>query len=80
MISTTKRPVPLKHFLYTGNSSKTSNELFQIIDINGNKILTNGYKKAVDAKNQRSKKSKDAYGSKGIRYNVTPNEVRIVKT
>ena len=75
MISTTKRPVPLKHFLYTGNNSKTSNELFQIIDID-NKMLTNGYKKAVDAKNQRSKKSKDSYGSKGTRHNATPNEVR----
>ena len=75
VISTTKRPVPLKHFLYTGNNSKTSNELFQIIDID-NKMLTNGYKKAVDAKNQRSKKSKDSYGSKGTRHNVTPNEVR----
>ena len=32
MVSTTKRPVPLEHFLYTGNSNKTSDELFLLID------------------------------------------------
>ena len=32
VVSTTKRPVPLEHHLYTGNSNKTSNELFMIVD------------------------------------------------
>ena len=32
VISTKKRPVPLEHFLYTGNSQKTSSELFLLID------------------------------------------------
>ena len=32
VISTLKRPVPLEHYLYTGNSNKTSNELFMIVD------------------------------------------------
>jgi superfamily II RNA helicase len=27
-----KRPVPLEHFLYTGNSTSTNKELFMIID------------------------------------------------
>lgn len=31
VISTCKRPVPLKHFLYTGNSKQTSNQLFEIV-------------------------------------------------
>ena len=41
VISTTKRPVPLEHFLYTGNSNKTSNELFLLLDANGS-FLTAG--------------------------------------
>ena len=36
VISTKKRPIPLEHFLYTGNSSKTSNELFLLIDAQEN--------------------------------------------
>ena len=32
VVSTQKRPVPLEHYLYTGNSTKTSNELFMIVD------------------------------------------------
>ena len=35
VISTVKRPVPLEHFLYTGNSTKTSNELFLLVDAKG---------------------------------------------
>ena len=35
-MSTKKRPVPLEHFLYTGNSNKTTNELYLLIDSNGN--------------------------------------------
>lgn len=63
MISTPKRPVPLQHFLYTGNSNKTSNELFMIVDADG-KFLTRGYEAAVAAKKAREGKGKDAYGSK----------------
>ena len=42
VVSTTKRPVPLEHFLYTGNSAKTSNELFLLMDADKN-FLTEGY-------------------------------------
>ncbi len=31
VISTLKRPVPLKHYLYTGNSKQTNDELFEIV-------------------------------------------------
>lgn len=34
-MSTKKRPVPLEHFLYTGNSAKTSNEFYLLIDSAG---------------------------------------------
>ena len=63
VISTPKRPVPLEHFLYTGNSNKTSNELFLIVDANS-KFLTRGYEAAVAAKKEREGKGKDAFGSK----------------
>ncbi|XP_078343350.1 superkiller complex protein 2-like [Oculina patagonica] len=63
VISTPKRPVPLQHFLYTGNSNKTSNELFMLVDANS-KFLTRGYEAAVAAKKEREGKGKDAYGSK----------------
>ncbi|KAL0165513.1 hypothetical protein M9458_037357, partial [Cirrhinus mrigala] len=41
VISTIKRPVPLEHYLYTGNSTKTQKELFLLLDSTGN-FLTKG--------------------------------------
>lgn len=41
VISTVKRPVPLEHYLYTGNSTKTMKELFLLVDSSGN-FLTKG--------------------------------------
>lgn len=73
VISTSKRPVPLEYFLYTGNSPKTANEMFAIVDSRG-KFLPAGHKQAVEAKSKRSK-PKDNYGSKGVRQNTNPNEV-----
>lgn len=32
VISTHKRPVPLEHFLYTGNSAKSAKQCFKIVD------------------------------------------------
>ncbi|KAK6195918.1 hypothetical protein SNE40_001245 [Patella caerulea] len=63
VISTQKRPVPLEHYLYTGNSNKTSNELFLLIDDKGN-FLTNGYKKALEAKKERASKRSQNFGAK----------------
>lgn len=31
-----KRPVPLEHYLYTGNSNKTQKEMFLLVDAAGN--------------------------------------------
>jgi antiviral helicase SKI2 len=36
VMSTKKRPVPLEHYLYTGNSNKTTNEFYLLIDSNEN--------------------------------------------
>ncbi|XP_071097227.1 superkiller complex protein 2-like [Haliotis cracherodii] len=66
VISTLKRPVPLEHFLYTGNSNKTSNELFLIVDSKG-QFVTQGYNKSVEAKKERASKSSQSFGPKGTR-------------
>lgn len=66
VISTTKRPVPLEHYLFTGNSNKTNNELFMIVDHKGS-FITQGYQKAVDAKKDRASKSSQSFGAKGPR-------------
>lgn len=42
-----KRPVPLEHYLYTGNSSKTQREMFLLVDAAGN-FLNKAYLLAFD--------------------------------
>uniref|UniRef100_UPI00398EBB74 superkiller complex protein 2-like n=1 Tax=Pristiophorus japonicus TaxID=55135 RepID=UPI00398EBB74 len=63
VISTMKRPVPLEHHLYTGNSQKTQNELFLLLDAHGT-FLTKGYYAAVDAKKERASKHSQSFGAK----------------
>lgn len=65
-MQTKKRPVPLEHYLYTGNSNKTSDELFRILDQKG-KFIIEGYRAAVQAKKERASKADENYGPKGIR-------------
>uniref|UniRef100_UPI00358F66F8 superkiller complex protein 2 isoform X2 n=1 Tax=Myxine glutinosa TaxID=7769 RepID=UPI00358F66F8 len=63
VISTQKRPIPLEHHLYTGNSTKTQNELFQLLDSSGN-FLTKGYYAAVEAKKERMSKRAQTFGAR----------------
>ena len=63
VINTAKRPVPLEHFLYTGNSTKTSGEMFKLVDAKGT-MLTTGYKKAMAAKSSRQSDKDKSYGAK----------------
>ncbi|ULT95328.1 hypothetical protein L3Y34_004213 [Caenorhabditis briggsae] len=63
VISTDKRPVPLEHFLYTGQDGKTQRDLFKIIDRDGQFILK-GYNDAKDSKTKSNEKEK-AGGSGG---------------
>ncbi|XP_055896682.1 SKI2 subunit of superkiller complex protein-like [Biomphalaria glabrata] len=72
VVSTLKRPVPLEHYLYTGNSIKTCNELFLLIDSKGS-FLTTGYNKALEAKKERASKSSQSFGAKGTR-SAPPNQ------
>ncbi|CAM5105330.1 unnamed protein product [Natator depressus] len=63
VISTLRRPVPLEHHLYTGNSHKTQHELFLLLDARGT-FLTKGYYAAVEAKKERSSKHAQTFGAK----------------
>uniref|UniRef100_A0A8C5MUA5 SKI2 subunit of superkiller complex n=1 Tax=Leptobrachium leishanense TaxID=445787 RepID=A0A8C5MUA5_9ANUR len=63
VISTTRRPVPLEHFLYTGNSQKTQNQFFLLQDASG-AFQTKGYYAAVDAKKERSSKYSQTFGAR----------------
>ncbi|XP_044161836.1 helicase SKI2W [Bufo gargarizans] len=63
VISTTKRPVPLEHFLYTGNSQKTLNQFFLLLDATGT-FQTKGYYAAVEAKKERSSKYSQTFGAR----------------
>uniref|UniRef100_A0A1I7UCT4 Helicase SKI2W n=1 Tax=Caenorhabditis tropicalis TaxID=1561998 RepID=A0A1I7UCT4_9PELO len=57
VISTDRRPVPLEHFLYTGQDGKTQKDLFKIIDRNGQFILK-GYNDSKDSKAKIYEKDK----------------------
>ncbi|XP_035476382.1 helicase SKI2W [Scophthalmus maximus] len=77
VISTMKRPVPLEHHLYTGNSTKTQKEMFLLLDAAGN-FLTKGYYAAVDAKKERTSKHAQSFGSKNTSQNTTASQDRSV--
>ncbi|RVE67202.1 hypothetical protein OJAV_G00114450 [Oryzias javanicus] len=77
VISTTKRPVPLEHHLYTGNSTKTQKEMFLLVDAAGN-FLTKGYYAAVDAKKERTSKHAQTFGAKNTSQNTTASQDRSV--
>ncbi|XP_077142180.1 superkiller complex protein 2 [Ranitomeya variabilis] len=63
VISTSKRPVPLEHYLYTGNSQKTLNQFFLLQDATGT-FQTKGYYAAVEAKKERSSRYSQTFGAK----------------
>uniref|UniRef100_T1JU04 Helicase C-terminal domain-containing protein n=1 Tax=Tetranychus urticae TaxID=32264 RepID=T1JU04_TETUR len=59
---TTKRPVPLEHYLYTGCDGKTINEKFLLIDSRG-KLTEENYRKAMAAKKERESKYHKSFGA-----------------
>ncbi|XP_062266120.1 helicase SKI2W [Platichthys flesus] len=77
VISTMKRPVPLEHYLYTGNSTKSQKEMFLLMDAVGN-FLTKGYVTAVDAKKERTSKHAQSFGSKNTSQNTSSSQDRAV--
>ncbi|XP_062865811.1 helicase SKI2W [Trichomycterus rosablanca] len=77
VISTMKRPVPLEHHLYTGNSTRTQKELFLLLDATGN-FLTKGYYAAVEAKKERTSKHAQSFGTKKVAQSTTSSQDRTV--
>ena len=63
VMGTLERPVPLEHFLYTGNSKATSKELFKIVDSRG-RLQQDGFKRATRAKAARQSDRDKQYGAK----------------
>lgn len=76
VISTLKRPVPLKHFLYTGNSKQTSDQLFEIVG-EDSKFNSRAYQAALQAKKERTSKAAASFGPKS-RYQTNLNEEKNV--
>uniref|UniRef100_F1KR63 Helicase SKI2W n=2 Tax=Ascaris suum TaxID=6253 RepID=F1KR63_ASCSU len=65
VVMTSRRPVPLEHYLYTGQDGKTRKDLFKIVDSNG-EFIQRGYSLVADAK---SKLRKISSGAKVYRPN-----------
>lgn len=74
MFSRHKRPVPLEHFLYTGNSTSTNKELFMMIDAE-QKFLDRNHAQAVAAKAARQKDRQQNFGSKTRYDTLNPAQV-----
>ncbi|KAB0400292.1 hypothetical protein E2I00_011753 [Balaenoptera physalus] len=75
VISTVARPVPLEHYLFTGNSSKTQGELFLLLDSRGT-FHTKGYYAAVEAKKERMSKHAQTFGAKQPTHQGGPAQDR----
>ncbi|KAK2703214.1 hypothetical protein QYM36_018267, partial [Artemia franciscana] len=54
VISTPKRPVPLEHYIYTGQSRKSQEHKFLILGAEGT-LLNKGYLDAIEAKKPKEK-------------------------
>ncbi|XP_053945206.1 SKI2 subunit of superkiller complex protein [Anastrepha ludens] len=57
VISTLKRPVPLMHYLYTGCGGKSKDDIYLLVDADGNYLQKN-YERAVERKKEMQSKSK----------------------
>uniref|UniRef100_A0A5F9DK72 SKI2 subunit of superkiller complex n=1 Tax=Oryctolagus cuniculus TaxID=9986 RepID=A0A5F9DK72_RABIT len=75
VISTVARPVPLEHYLFTGNSPKTQGELFLLLDSRG-AFHTKGYYAAVEAKKERMSKHAQTFGAKQPMHQGGPAQDR----
>ncbi|XP_057554719.1 SKI2 subunit of superkiller complex protein isoform X6 [Hippopotamus amphibius kiboko] len=75
VISTVARPVPLEHYLFTGNSPKTQGELFLLLDSRGS-FHTKGYYAAVEAKKERMSKHAQTFGAKQPTHQGGPAQDR----
>lgn len=63
VMSTLKRPIPLEHFLYTGNGGKTKDDIFLLVEANGT-FKADNYEKAKVTKQARQKDFQKNFGSR----------------
>lgn len=65
VIYTTKRPVPLEHYLFIGKSSKGKEEKFLFVDQSSN-LLEQGYREALAAMKEKESLFAKKYGPKAF--------------
>lgn len=65
VISTTKRPVPLEHFIYIGKGSSGKEEKFQFIDADS-KLQDQGYRDAMFAMKEKESNFVKKFGPKSM--------------
>lgn len=75
VVSTLKRPIPLRHYLYTGTGGKSKHERFLIVDEGGN-FLLKGYNNAVEAKKSRETEYKKNFGPLGNKQVMNPKALQ----
>lgn len=56
VISTTRRPVPLEHFLFAGSGMRSKDALFQVLEKDSRCLNKTGYEKAKEFKEAKLKK------------------------
>ena len=75
VVSTSKRPVPLQHFLYTGRDGKSKNQKFMIVGADG-KFLFDNYKEAEDIITERKGREGFIRKSPATELNIYLNLIR----
>ncbi|KAK0182702.1 hypothetical protein PV327_000812 [Microctonus hyperodae] len=73
VISTLKRPVPLKHYIYTGTDGKTRNNRYLVLDGEGQFNLANWYK-AKALKEPKKTKTGGEMKKDNRRIQLTPKQ------
>ncbi|XP_063870777.1 superkiller complex protein 2-like [Scylla paramamosain] len=67
VISTSQRPVPLEHFLYTGTGGRSKDDRFLLVDARGT-FITKGYNDALAAKSDMKKSQQMQGGRHGRQH------------
>ncbi|EDS39035.1 antiviral helicase SKI2 [Culex quinquefasciatus] len=68
VVSTPKRPVPLKHYLYTGCGGKSKDDMFLVVD-EQSKFLIDGFRKAKEAITARMSKNANKNSGRPAQFN-----------
>ncbi|KAI1305255.1 Helicase SKI2W [Halotydeus destructor] len=72
VMATTKRPVPLEHYLFTGKGTRGKEQKFLFID-SGSNFLKTGYNDAMEAKKETTKPHEKRFGKKQMGFQAEKN-------